>query len=78
MIVILTAMVPFTIYMQPLLIAANGDHGTRTIALLAMQELKRPDPYYASAINILVACVSIPTVLMVKRLMGKVFDVVEV
>lgn len=78
MIIILTVMVPFTVYMQPLLIAANGDHGTRTIALLAMQELKRPDPYYSSAINILVACVSIPSVLITKKLTEKAFDVVEV
>lgn len=78
MVIVLTAMVPFTIYMQPLIICANGDYGTRTIALLAMQEIKRPDVYFAAAINILLACVSIPFVLIVKKLTDKAFAVVEV
>ena len=78
MVIVLTATVPFTVYMQPLLIANNGDVGTRTIALLAMQELKRPDPYFSAAIYILIACVSLPTVLIVKRLTDKAFETVEV
>ncbi len=78
MVIVLTATVPFSIYMQPLLIANNGDYGTRTIALLAMQELKRPDPYFAAAIQILTACVSIPTLLIVKKLTDKAFETVEV
>lgn len=78
MVIVLTATVPFQVYMQPLLLSANGAYGTRTIALLAMQELKRPDPYFAAAINILIACVSIPTVLIVKKLTDKAFETVEV
>ena len=78
MVIVLTATTPFQVYMQPLLLAANGAYGTRTIALLAMQELKRPDPYFAAAINILIACVSIPTVLIVKKLTDKAFETVEV
>ena len=78
MVIVLTATVPFTVYMQPLLIANNGDVGTRTIALLAMQELKRPDPYFSAAIYILIACVSLPTVLIVKKLTDKAFETVEV
>lgn len=77
MVIVLTATVPFSIYMQPLLIANNGDYGTRTIALLAMQELKRPDPYFSAAIHILIACVSIPFILIVKKLTEKAFDTVE-
>lgn len=78
MVIVLVATTPFNIYMQPLLIANNGDYGTRTIALLAIQELKRPDPYFAAAIHILIACVSVPTVLTVKKLTEKVFETVEV
>ena len=78
MVIVLTATVPFTVYMQPLLIANTGDVGTRTSALLAMQELKRPDPYFSAAIYILIACVSLPTVLVVKKLTDKAFETVEV
>lgn len=78
MVIVLTVMTPFQIYMQPLLIANNGDYGTRTIALLAMQELKRPDAYFAATINILIACVSVPTVLIVKKCTDKMFETVEV
>jgi len=78
MVIVLTVTVPFQVYMQPLLLAANGDHGTRTIALLAIQETKRPDPYFAATINILIACISIPTVLIVKKLTDKAFETVEI
>lgn len=78
MIILLTLLVPFTVYMQPLLIGNNGDNGTRTIALLAIQELKRPDPYFSAAINILVACVSLPLLLIAKKLLERAFTVVEI
>lgn len=78
MVIILTILVPFNMYMQPLLIADNGRAGTQTIALLAIQELKKPDPYFSSAISILTACVSLPLVLTAKWLLEKAFTVVEV
>ena len=78
MIIVLTVTTPFQIYMQPLILAANGAHGTRTIALLAIQEIKRPDPYFAAAIYILIACVSMPTVLITKKITDKIYDTVEV
>lgn len=77
MILVLTCMVPFTIYMQPMIIAFNGQAQTTTISLLAIQQLTA-DPYYSAAISVLIACVSIPTVLIVRKLLDRVFPVVEI
>ncbi|MCI8488232.1 MAG: sugar ABC transporter permease [Clostridia bacterium] len=77
MVLVLTCMVPFTIYMQSLIIAFNGQAQTTTISLLAIQQLTA-DPYYSAAISVLIACVSIPTVLIVRKLLDRVFPVVEI
>lgn len=77
MVLVVTCMVPFTVYMQPMIIAFNGQAETTTIALLAIQQLKA-DPYYSAAINIIIACVSIPSVLVVRKLLDKVYPTVEV
>ena len=77
MVLVVTCMVPFTIYMQPMIIAFNGQAETTTIALLAIQQLKT-DPYYSATISVLIACVSIPSVLIVRKLLDKVFPIVEV
>ncbi len=77
MVLVLTCMVPFTIYMQSLIIAFNGQAQTTTISLLAIQQLTT-DPYYSAAISVLIACVSIPTVLIVRKLLDRVFPVVEI
>lgn len=77
MILVLTCMVPFTVYMQPMIIAFNGQAQTTTISLLAIQQLT-VDPYYFAAISVLIACVSIPTVLIVRKLLDRVFPVVEI
>lgn len=77
MVLVVTCMVPFTIYMQPMIIAFNGQAETTTIALLAIQQLKG-DPYYSAAISVLIACVSIPSVLIVRKLLDRVFPIVEV
>ena len=79
MILVLTWMVPFTIYMQPLMIAFNGQANTTTIALLALQFLKdKNNPYYSAAISILIALVSVPTTLLLRKALDRVFTVVEV
>lgn len=77
MVLVLICMIPFTVYMQPMIIAFNGQAKTTTISLLAIQQLT-VDPYYSSAISVLIACVSIPTVLIVRKLLDKVFPVVEI
>ena len=77
MILVITCMVPFTVYMQPMIIAFNGQADTTTFALLAIQQLTA-DPYYAATISVLSACVSIPAVLIVRKLLDRVFPVVEV
>lgn len=71
-------MTPFNIYVQPLLLAENGSYGTTTINLMAMNELRKPDPHYAAAINILVACVSIPVSIIIRKLLDRVYSVVEI
>ena len=79
MIIILTWMVPFTVYMQPMMISFNGQANTTTIALLALQTLRdKYNPYYSAAISIMIALVSIPTTLLLRRLLDRVFTVVEV
>lgn len=77
MIIVITCMVPFTVYMQPLIIAFNGQAETSTISLLAINELTK-NPYYSAAISVLIACVSIPSVLLVRKGLNKVYPIVEV
>lgn len=77
MVLVLTCMVPFTVYMQPMIIAFDGQAGTTTISLLAIRQLVA-DPYYSAAISVLIACVSIPTVLIVRKLLDRAFPVVEI
>ncbi len=78
MVIVLTMTTPFQVYMQPLVLANNGDYGTRTWALLITQEIKRPDTYFAAALSIMGAFVSVPTLLIVKKLTDKCFETVEV
>lgn len=77
MVLVVTCMVPFTIYMQPLIIAFNGQAETTTISLLAIQQLTS-DPYYSATISVLIACVSIPFVFLVRKLLEKRYPIVEV
>lgn len=77
MVIVITCMVPFTIYMQPLIIAFNGQAETTTIALLSIQELTA-NPYYSAAISVMIACVSIPFIFIVKKILNKVYPIVEV
>lgn len=79
MIIVLTWMVPFTVYMQPMMISFNGQANTTTIALLALQTLKdNNNPYFASTISILIALVSVPTTLLLRKLLDRFFTVVEI
>lgn len=77
MVIVITCMVPFTVYMQPLIIAFNGQAETSTISLLTINELTK-NPYYSAAISVLIACVSIPSVLIVRKALNKVYPIVEV
>lgn len=77
MVMVMTCMVPFTVYMQPLIIAFGGQAETTTIALVSINLLNE-SPYYSAAISVLIACVSIPTVLIVRKLLDRVFPVVEI
>lgn len=79
MIVVLTWMVPFTVYMQPMMISFNGQNNTTTIALFALQTLRdKYNPYYSSAISILIALVSVPTTLLLRKILDRMFTVVEI
>lgn len=77
-VILMYVLTPFSIYMQPLMLAENGKYKTRTLALLAMNELRRPDPYYSAAISIIIACVSLPTAIICKKCLDKAFTVVEI
>ena len=76
--IVMYVLTPFTIYMQPLMLAENGRYGTTTIALLIINEIKRPDPYYAAAIKILVSCISFPLALLLQKGLSKLFTGVEI
>ena len=79
MIIVLTWMVPFTVYMQPMMIALNGQNNTTTIALLALQTLRdKYNPYYSSALSIMIALVSVPTTLLLRKVLDRAFSVVEI
>lgn len=73
MLIVLSFTVPFAVYMQPLIIAFNGQAETTTIALLAIQQLTS-DPYYSACISVLLACVSFPLVLLVKKGLSHFFS----
>lgn len=79
MVIVLTWMVPFTVYMQPLLIKFNGQDKTTTYSLLTLQKLKDANnPYYAAVLSLLSAAVSLPTTLLLRKLLDKCFSVVEI
>lgn len=69
---------PFTIFTQPLMLAENGKYGTTTIQLYILNEIKKPNPYYAAACSIMVACITIPLSVIIRKLMNRMFSVVEI
>ena len=79
MVLVLTWMVPFTVYNQPLIIHANegANKDTATWALYVMLKVKA-DQFYASALSIMAALISIPTTLILQKALEKVFPVIEV
>ena len=65
--------------MQPMMISFNGQNNTTTIALFALQTLRdKYNPYYSSAISILIALVSVPTTLLLRKILDRMFTVVEI
>lgn len=79
MVIVLTWMVPFTLVNQPLMLDANGTNGTRTWGLLLMNVVAdNKDPYNGATLSIISACISLPTTLLLRKLLEKVYPVVEV
>ena len=80
MVFVLTWMVPFSVVNQPLMLDQTGKHGTMTWGLYMMVTITggATGPYYASALSILAACVSLPTTLLVRKALDKVYPVIEV
>ena len=76
--IVMYALTPFTIYMQPLMLAENGKYGTMTVSLLIINEIKRPDPYYAAAMKILISCISFPLALLLQKGLSKFYTGVEI
>ena len=61
------------------MISFNGQNNTTTIALFALQTLRdKYNPYYSSAISILIALVSVPTTLLLRKILDRMFTVVEI
>jgi len=77
MVIVLTWMVPFTVVNQPLMLDAGGQNGTTTWGLLMMNTVKK-NQYSAAAYSIMAACISLPTTLLLRKLLEKVYPVVEV
>ena len=78
-VIIIYALSPFTIYSQPLMLAQNGMYGTLTLKLLAINQLKiNQNPYFAAAINLLIACVSIPLSIILRKVLDKAYTVAEI
>ena len=60
------------------MLAENGKYGTTTIQLYILNEIKKPNPYYAAACSIMVACITIPLSVIIRKLMNRMFSVVEI
>lgn len=84
MVLVLSWMVPFTVFNQPLMIAGetgnpNGSKGTITWSLYVMDIIKnRQNPYLGSALSILATLISLPSTLLIQKALEKVFPMVEV
>lgn len=73
------AMTVFTQFMQPMVLTPNGLGDTWTIAYLIVSKAQGGvDLYYAAALGIFFTAIGLPIVMGVKKLVEKVFDVVEV
>ncbi len=80
MVIVLSWMVPFTVYNQPLMISAdsgNNETGTATWSLHVMTKVKS-NQYYASALSVMSSLISLPTTLLLQKALEQMFPVVEV
>ena len=81
MVIVLSWMVPFTVYSQPMMISSdkgNNATGTCTWSLYIMQKVKGGAVYKASALSLLSSLISLPTTMLLQKALEKVFPVVEV
>jgi len=78
MVIVLTWMVPFSVVNQPLMLDFTGLHGTTTWGLNMMNVITSGGVYYGAALSIMSACISLPTTLLIRKALEKVYPVVEV
>jgi len=84
MVIVLTWMVPFSIYSQPMMIANETNqnrYGALTWSLFVMNTIKsgtKANIYFASALSVMASCISLPTTLLIQKALQKVYPVVEV
>lgn len=77
MILLISVNTPFAMYMHSLLLT-NGQAQTGTLGLMVITTLRSGNMYYSASISILLSLVSIPLMLLVKKLLGKIYEDVEV
>lgn len=58
----------------PILLFTQGQHKTMTIGYFIFAEVQENSYYYPAAIGLVFTCIGFPLVLIVKRLLGKVFE----
>lgn len=80
MVFVLTWMVPFSVVNQPLMLDQTGKNGTGTWGLYMMLTITsgQAGAHYAAALSILAACISLPTTLLIRKALDKVYPVIEV
>ncbi len=76
-VILMYALAPFTIFNQPLMLTENGKYDTMTIQLYILNEIKKPNPYYAAACSIMLACITIPLSIILRKVMNRMFSTVE-
>lgn len=77
MILLTSVNIPFGMYMHSLLLT-NGMAQTGTLGLMVIQTLRGGNMYYSAAISIILSLIAIPLMLLVKKLLGRIYEDVEV
>jgi len=85
MVIVLSWMVPFTVYTQPQMIIGGFNDNSATWALYIMEKINpsqggvgESNTYIGSALSVFSACFSLPTTLLLQKALEKVYPTVEV
>ncbi|RXZ61220.1 sugar ABC transporter permease [Candidatus Borkfalkia ceftriaxoniphila] len=78
MILMTSVGIPFSVYMHSLLLTNGGQAGTGTLGLMAIQTLRSGDMYYSATISVILSMVSIPLMLLARKVLNRIYEDVEV